>query len=530
MAEYDFIVVGAGSAGCAVAGKIAEAGHSVLLLEAGGRDRNPFIHIPLGYSMLYNNPKVNWCYKSLPEPHLNNRRLFQPRGKVLGGTGSINGMIYMRGQPQDFDGWKATGCTGWGWDDVLPYFKSCEDQERGKDAFHGSGGPVSVSDLRTKHVLGEAFHEASEALGVPRNSDFNGSQQGGTGYVQTTTKKGRRWSTAAGYLRGPALKNIDLKLHAMVEKVLVENRQAVGVAWCDRSGFHQARARREVILCGGTFNSPQLLQLSGIGPGALLKEHGIETKHTLCGVGENLQDHFGIGAEYRSTEKSTVNDLYNNKLKGGVQLLRYLLLRTGPFSDNGNYSNTFISSGPEVDRPDMMVTFMAWCTNEQLKPRPFSGFTILAEHMRPNSRGFVRIQGRKPTDQPAIQFNFFSEEEDRRAALAGLKFGRKIAETAPFINCVDREISPGSKVQSNDELLDYCRSSGLSLLHCVGTCKMGNGPEAVVDARLRVHGIGGLRVVDASIMPRIVTGNTNAATIMIGEKGAAMILKDSRGQ
>ena len=528
MREYDFIVVGAGSAGCAVAGRLAEAGHSVLLLEAGGRDRNPFIHIPLGYSMLYANPAVNWCYESQPEPHLNNRRLFQPRGKVLGGTGAINGMIYMRGQPQDFDGWKEAGCTGWGWEDVLPFFKSCEDQERGADDFHGQGGPVSVSDLRTKHPLGEAYHAASEVLGVPRNDDFNGAQQEGTGYVQTTTRNGRRWSTAAGYLRGPAMRNVDIEVHAMVNRIVIDESRATGVEWSSPNGPFKARARREVILSGGTFNSPQLLQLSGIGPGVLLQEHGIETRHNLPGVGENLQDHFGIGAEYHSTVKSTVNDLYNNKLKGGLQLLRYLILRTGPFADNGNYSNTFIRSGPDIDRPDMMVTFMAWCTDEQLKPRPFSGFTILAEHMRPQSRGHVRIQSDRPTDQPAILFNFFSVEEDRQAALAGLKFGRRIAQTDPMADCVKAEISPGSNVQSDADLLAYCRKSGLSLLHPVGTCKMGLDAAAVVDPRLRVNGIDGLRVIDASIMPRIVTGNTNAASIMIGEKGAAMVLSDAR--
>lgn len=526
---YDYIVIGAGSAGCAVAGRLGEAGYKVLLLEAGGKDRNPFIHIPLGYSMLYANPSVNWCYESAPEPHLNNRRLFQPRGKVLGGTGAINGMIYMRGQPQDFDGWEAAGCTGWGWDGVLPYFKSCEDQERGADDFHGAGGPVAVSDVRAEHELGEAFHAASEALGVPRNNDFNGPQQEGTGYVQTTTKNGWRWSTAAGYLRGKAKQNIDLRLHAMVNQIELDGRRVTGVSWTDKRGSHHATARREIILSGGTFNSPQLLQLSGIGPAGLLKEHGVTVQHELSGVGENLQDHFGIGAEYRSTVHSTVNDLYNNKLKGGLQLLRHLLFRTGPFADNGNYSNTFIRSGPDIDRPDMMVTFMAWCTDEQLKPHPFSGFTILAEHMRPNSRGHVRITRNDPRTQPEIQFNFFKDEADQRAAIAGLQFGRKIAETAPMSDCVEYEIQPGKDVQSDADLLAYCRANGLSLLHPVGTCKMGVGKDAVVDPRLRVHGLKGLRVADASIMPRIVTGNTNAASIMIGEKAAALILEDAKG-
>ncbi len=526
--EYDFVVVGAGSAGCAVAGRLSEAGHTVLLLEAGGRALNPLIHIPLGYSLLYANPSVNWCYESEPEPHLNGRRLFQPRGKVLGGTGAINGMIYMRGQPEDFDGWARDGCAGWGWDDVLPFFKSCEDQERGADAYHGSGGPVAVSDLRTRHALGEAFHAASEALGIPRNDDFNGERQEGTGYVQTTTRKGRRWSTADGYLGGGARRNIDLRLHAMAERIELAGRQATGVTWSDRAGRHVARARREVILCGGSFNTPQLLQMSGIGSGELLAAHGVDPVHDLPGVGENLQDHFGVGAEYRSTVKSTVNDLYNNKLKGAAQLLRYLLFRTGPFADNGNYSNTFVRSDPEIDRPDMMVTFMAWCTDEQLRPHPFSGFTILAEHMRPNSRGHVRLTGPRPTDPPAIRFNFLADEADRRAALAGLRLARRIAATPPMSGCVEHEILPGPETVSDEALIEHCRAAGLSLLHPVGTCRMGIDPDAVVDPRLKVRGIDGLRVVDASIMPRIVTGNTNASAIMIGEKGAAIINEDAR--
>ncbi len=525
--EFDYIVIGAGSAGCVVAGRLGEAGHKVLLLEAGGADSSPFIHVPLGYSMLYNNPKVNWCFNSEPEPHLDNRRLFQPRGKVMGGTGAINGMIYMRGQPEDFDGWKDAGCSGWGWDDVLPYFKKSEDQERGESEYHGVGGPVSVSDLPSPHRLGEAFHAASEHLGVPRNDDFNGAQQLGTGYVQTTTRKGRRWSTASGYLRGPAMKNIRVEKHALAERLLMDGKKVTGVEWSGPKGRKTAHAHREVILCAGTFSSPHLLLNSGVGPPSHLRDMGIEVTHDLPGVGENLRDHFGIGLEFESNVKTTVNDLYNNPIKGGWQLLRYLLLRKGPFADNGNYSNTFIHSSDDMPTPDMMVTFMAWCTTEDLKPHPFSGFTILAEHMRPESRGFVKLKGPGVATDPAIQFNFFESEADQRAALAGLRFGRKISQTQPMSDCVAREISPGLDVTSDDEMIAYCRANGLSLLHPVGTCAMGTGPDAVVDPDLKVHGLSGLRVIDASIMPTLVTANTNAAAIMIGEKGVDIILKSA---
>jgi len=524
--SYDFIVIGAGSAGCVVAGRLGEAGHSVLLLEAGGGATNPWIHIPLGYARLYANPSVNWCYNSQPEPHLNGRRLFQPRGKVMGGSGAINGMIYMRGQPEDFDGWERNGCPGWSWSEVLPFFKKSEDQQRGADQFHGTGGPVSVSDLPQPHILGDAFHAASEALGSPRNDDFNGATQLGTGYVQTTTKNARRWSTSQGYLTGRAKQNVHVVKRAMVERINVVEGRATGVTWTGPKGRKAASAECEVVLSGGVFNSPQLLQASGIGSGALLQKYGINVVHELPAVGEHLQDHFGIGLEFRSIRKSTVNDIYNNPLLGGYQLLRYLLFRTGPFADNGNYSNTFVHSSPDIVTPDMMITFMAWCTGEDLKPLPFSGFTILAEHVRPDARGHVRISGPRTTDPPEIQFNFLATEADQQAALAGLRYGRAISQTEPMSACVEREISPGLDLQSDNELLAYCREKGLSLLHGVGTCRMGPRGGTVVDPRLRVHGIKGLRVADASIMPRIVSGNTNAASIMIGEKAAAMILED----
>jgi choline dehydrogenase len=528
--EFDFIVIGAGSAGCVLAGRLSEAGYSVLLLEAGGKATNPWIHIPLGYARLYSNPKVNWCYQSEPEPNLNGRSLFQPRGKVLGGSGSINGMIFIRGQQEDFNHWEALGCDGWGFDSVLPIFKKMEDQERGPDEYHGVGGPMSISDLPSTYELGDAFHDASYSLGSPYNNDFNGDTQQGTGYVQVNTKNGRRWSTADAYLGGSMATKITVLTGVMVEKIRVEKGKVLGVDYSDKNGKHSAKATKETILSAGTFNSPQLLELSGIGDSAHLEKNGIPVVHHLPGVGNNLQDHFGIGLEFKCNKPITVNDLYNNPLRGAAAMLKYLLFKTGPMASNGNYSNTFITTSDEIDRPDMMITFMSWCTGEDLAPRPFSGFTILAEHIRPDSRGSVHIRSKNPKEQPVIVFNFLESEADKKAAIAGLKHARKISQTPPMSDYVAEEILPGIDTESDDELLEHCRSNGLSLLHCIGTCKMGVDEMAVVDPSLRVHGINGLRVIDASIMPSIVSANTNAATIMIGEKGAQMIINDWKSQ
>ena len=524
--EYDFIVVGAGSAGCVVAGRLSEAGHSVLLLEAGGKARNPWIHIPLGYARLYANANLNWCYQSEPEPHLHGRSLFQPRGKVLGGSGSINGMIFIRGQQEDFNQWAALGCEGWSFDSVLPFFKKLEDQQRGADPYHATGGPLTVSDLPSTYALGDAFHAASYNLGSPYNYDFNGESQLGTGYVQVNTKNGRRWSTADGYLSKPMARNIKVVTHVMVNKISVVEGKVVDLHYSDKQGQHIAKARKETIISAGTFNSPKLLELSGIGDTTVLEQHGIPVVHHLPGVGNNLRDHFGIGLEFKCNQPITVNDLYNNPLRGALAMLRYLLFRTGPMASNGNYSNTFISTSEAIDRPDMMITFMSWCTGEDLSPRPFSGFTILSEHIRPDARGTVHIRSKDPQEPPAIQFNFLATEADQQAAIAGLRHARKISQTAPMSDYISEEIVPGLDQQTDAQLLEHCRSKGLSLLHCVGTCKMGIDDLAVVDPRLRVRGLEGLRVIDASIMPTIVSANTNAASIMIGEKGAQMLIED----
>ncbi|MDP2572296.1 GMC family oxidoreductase N-terminal domain-containing protein [Vibrio penaeicida] len=528
--EYDFVVIGAGSAGCVVAGRLSEAGYQVLLLEAGGADKSPWIHIPLGYAKLYNNPKLNWCYESEPEPELYGRKLHQPRGKVLGGTGSINGMIYMRGQPDDFNRWLKNGCEGWGYDDVLPYFKKSQHQVRGSDYYHSEGGPVWVSDLPSTHPLADAFSLASVQLGSKQNDDFNGDTQLGTGYVQVTTKHSKRWSTAAAYLRSNFSQNITVTKHALVERIELNasKSRAVGVTYRDKHGsLHTVPASKEVILCGGTFNSPKILELSGIGDPKILAKHNIKLAHPLKGVGQNLQDHFGVGLEFKSNSKDTVNDLANSLIKRSWAMLQYLLFKSGPMASNGNYSNTFISTTGDDVHPNMMVTFMAWCTGEDLQPHPFSGFTILAEHIQPESRGTVHIASNNPKTTPAIQFNFLSTENDKKAAIAGAKFAQKIADTKPMSNYVKDFVSPKKRCVTDEQWLEHCRKTGLSLLHPVGTCKMGPSSDslAVVDPKLCVHGIDKLRVIDASIMPTIVSANTNAASIMIGEKGAAHILE-----
>jgi choline dehydrogenase len=529
---YDFIVTGAGSAGCAVAGRLSESGrYRVLLLEAGTRDSNPWIHIPLGYTKTYTDPRVNWMFESEPEKELNGRTLYQPRGKVLGGTSSINGMVYMRGTPTDYDGWRQRGCEGWDWDSVLPFFKRAEDQERGANDFHGVGGPLHVSNP-VRCPLGDAMVKAAIEAGIPGNDDFNGARQEGVGYYQTTTSNRRRWSSARAYL-GPARSrpNLTIATEAHATRILFDGTRAVGIEYHTPEGRKTASVRGEIIVSGGVYGSPQLLQLSGLGPGDLLAEHGIPVVREIPGVGANLHDHFNTYFVWRCSQKVTINDLARSpmlKVMAGVQ---YAVSRSGHLSNAGIYAGAFVKSDPRLETPDLQINMFGWSALERLrtgiKPHPFSAFTMSPVHLRPEGRGTVHIKSPDPLAPPAIRFNFLSSNYDFQALIHGARLARKIAAQPALRPFAEEEVLPGPQIDSDEQLTEEIRVRGVSNLHPVGTCRMGRGLDAVVDPRLRVHGIERLRVADASIMPQVPGGNTNAPSIMIGEKCAAMVLEDA---
>ena len=530
---YDYIVTGAGSAGCAVAARLSESGkYRVLLLEAGVRDSNPWIHIPIGYTKQYANPRVNWMFDSAPEANLNNRTLYLPRGKVLGGTSSINGLVYMRGTSADYDLWRQRGCEGWDWDSVLPFFRKAEDNERGADALHGAGGPLRVSDPPKIWPLGRAMVEASMQAGIPYNPDFNGVQQEGCGYYQSTTNRRLRWSSASAYLKTARKRsNLRIVTEAHATRILIENGRAAGVEYRTPSGTATARANGEVIVSGGTYGSPQLLQLSGLGPAALLRKFDIPVVRDMPGVGDHLHDHFNIYATYRLTRHVSLNDLANSlprRLLAGAQ---YLFTRNGYLATTGLYAGAFLRSDPALERPDIQINMSAWSTAERtskgINPHKFPGMTLSPVHLRPEGRGTVRLKSREPTAQPEIKFNFLKSDYDMRALLFGIRKCREIARQPALAPYVAEEILPGDSEKSDADLERVVRERGVSNNHPVGTCRMGTDPTAVVDPRLRVYGVEKLRVADASIMPSIIGGNTNAPTIMIGEKAAAMILQDA---
>jgi choline dehydrogenase len=528
--HFDYIVVGAGSAGCVLANRLTASGrHRVLLLEAGGHDRHFWIHVPLGFAKLFNNATVNWRYKSEPEPELNNRQIIQPRGKVIGGSSSINGLLYIRGQHEDYDHWRQLGNAGWSFQDVLPYFKRAEDQERGADDLHGVGGPLSVSDVCEPHPLCEAFLDAAEQCGIPRTDDFNGPKQEGAGYFQLTAKKGRRWSTAAGYLRQARRRhNLKIELNALATKILFSGRRAIGIQYRQGETLCTAYADGEVILSGGAFNSPQLMQLSGIGPSDLLRSHGIEVIADVPGVGSDLQDHLQVRMQFRCGQPITANDVINDwRYRYGAGI-RYMLTRKGLLSVGAGYAGAFFMTRPDLATPDVQIHFLIFSSETAgANVHPFSGFMASVCQLRPDSRGFVRIKSADPATPPAIQPRYLTARNDVETIVAGLKQLREVMNRPVMRKLIAEERLPGDKIVTDADLLEYARNTGTTVYHPTSTCRMGPDPAAVVDERLRVRGFERLRVIDASIMPSLVSGNTNAAAVMIGEKGSDMVLQDA---
>ena len=521
--SFDYVIVGAGSAGCVLARRLTEdPSCRVLLLEAGPRDTNRWIHVPLGYGKLFSRTDINWAYESEPEAALNGRRIFTPRGKVLGGSSSINGLVYIRGQPQDFDGW---GVPGWRFDDLLPYFKRAENQSRGADAWHGVGGPLEVGDLPDRHELCDAFIASAAANGIPRNDDFNGATQEGTGYYQATACRGRRCSTATGYLR-PAEKrpNLRVETRAQATKVVLAGKKAVAVQYRQDGRLCCASAAREVILAGGAFNSPQLLQLSGIGPAALLAQHGIAVVHDLP-VGEGLQDHFYVRTFWKCNRPITLNDDMRSFFRMARMGVQYVLKKRGPLTVSAGYAAAFVRTRPELERPDAQIYFINFSTARRGGVlHPHSGFTCSVSQLQVESRGSVRLASPDPFAPPAIRYNYLATENDRRVMVDGLKLVRRIVNTPPMRDYVAAEFVPGEAVQSDDEWLAFCRETGDTVFHPTSTCSMGR----VVGPDLKVLGIDKLRVIDASVMPAVPSGNINAAVVAVAEKGADLVADEAR--
>jgi choline dehydrogenase len=524
--EADFIVVGAGSAGCVMAARLTEdPATRVVLLEAGGQDDNRWIHIPLGFGKTFADPTVNWCYETEPDPGANGRRIFWPRGKVLGGSSSINGMVYIRGQHEDFDLWRQMGCAGWSATDVLPYFKRAEHQVRGPDPWHSTGGPLVVSDVADKHEIPEAFIRACNDLGYPTNPDFNGATQDGVGYHQTTTTNGKRCSTAKGYLH-PVMDRPNLRVitGALAQRITFAGRRATGIDFVQDNLPHTVRARREVILCGGAINSPQLLLLSGVGPQEQLAAHGIDAVQHAPGVGQAMQDHYSAPIKLKCRYPITVNDVMQSNLKKLRTGLEYYLLRRGPMAAISSQVALFARTRPELATPDIKMSISIFSADRpQDGLHPWSGFTIIVYQLRPESRGEIRLKSANPQDPPAMIPNYLATETDRRTITDGLMLGRRILATPHMQHYVTEEFLPGPAVVTDAQMLEHARNCGSTVFHPTSTCKMGIDTMAVVDPELRVIGTEALRVVDASVMPTVVSGNTNAATIMIAEKAADLV-------
>jgi choline dehydrogenase len=534
--SYDYIIVGAGSAGCALAYRLSrEASRRVLLLEAGNKDSFPMIHIPLGFAFLMKNDSVNWCYETEPEPHMNDRKMPWPRGKVLGGTSSINGMVYIRGQREDYDLWQSMGNKGWSYEEVLPYFKRSEHRANGGNEYHGYGGPLWVEEVPNseKLELADLFIQAGVQTGLPYNEDFNGANQEGAGYYQLNIRDGRRQSTARTFLKQCEQRpNLTVETGALTQKIIIENGRAIGVEYKKTKGketsIERADAGGEVILCGGVINSPQLLELSGIGDRELLESLGIEVTRHLPGVGENLQDHLTVNVQQGL--HGVITFFEETRPLGMVKnLFRYLFKRRGLLAHPAAQAGVFFRTSSELATPDAQVHFAPAASEPDskgnLKTKP--GTTATVCHLRPQSRGSVHIKSADPGEYPAICANYLDTENDRKAIVAAVRGVRDIFAAPALGKYLGSEFKPGPEAQSDEEILAYVRAEAESVYHPVGTCKMGTDDMAVVDDRLRVHGVKGLRVADASIMPTVTSGNTNAPAIMIAEKCADMLLEDA---
>ena len=527
MNAFDYIIVGAGSAGCVLANRLsADPNIHVLLIEAGGRDSHMMIHMPAGIPALLGKPNpFNWYYETEGQLQLNNRRLYWPRGRGWGGSSSINGMIYIRGNARDYDRWRQLGCEGWSFADVLPYFKRAECNENGSDAFHGSEGPLHVSNGRSLNPLFRTFVRAGRDAGHPTTGDFNGFQQEGFGPYQLTIHEGRRWSASSAYLH-PVLerKNLTIESHAHVSRVLFEGKRAIGIEYVQKKQMQQARATREVILSGGAVNTPQLLMLSGIGDGDLLTRFGIGVLQELKGVGQNLQDHLDCSIQYECTQPITFYS-QSNPLSAAKTGLQYLLFRSGLATGQGLESGAFLKSRPDIETPDLQFHFIAALMYDHTrKQADRHGFMAHVCQLRPESRGFIAIKSTDPAVAPLIQPNYLEAEEDRRALREGVKIAREIFAQDAFDPYRGPELMPGAHIQKDAQIDSFVRKTAETIYHPVGSAKMGTDSESVVDSQLRVYGVAGLRVVDASVMPTLVSGNTNAPTIMIAEKAADMIM------
>ncbi|MER8482955.1 GMC family oxidoreductase N-terminal domain-containing protein [Mesorhizobium sp. M1322] len=536
MQTFDFIVVGSGSAGSGMAERLSASGRfSVLVLEAGGSDRRFYVQMPLGYGKTFFDPAVNWNYKTEPDPGLAGNVDHWPRGRLLGGSSSINAMVWIRGAREDFDAWAAAGNPGWGFDDLLPAFKALEDNQAGADQWRGVGGPLHITDCSTAvHPLTKRYLAAANQAGLPFNPDFNGASQEGVGIYQITTKNGRRMSAARAFLR-PAMnrKNVRVEINALATRILFEGKRAVGIEYLQNGETKTARAGREVILSGGSINSPQLLQLSGVGPSALLGALGIPVIHANENVGANLQDHVGINYTFKG-RLPTLNQILRpwwGKLMVGMQ---YVLLRSGPLSLSMNNAGGFFRTDPALSRPNMQLYFQAFSTvipksgeRPILTPDPWPGFSIGLSNCRPSSRGEIMIRSANPRDYPRIVPNAYSTNADVDEMLAAVKLVRKFASMPAMAEIIEEEVLPGPSITSDADLIQDFRKRSGTVYHPVSTCRMGpDAARAVVDPRLRVHGLAGLRVIDASIFPDNITGNTNAASIMTGWKGAELVLED----